>query len=133
MQIPRTYLHDNVDWLPLLNCSHSRVIFSGIVSHTMIHSYTCFGTFFPYNSKTYPFFVKPAAVLLHLTRLSRKLYSKSLLIHLLNTARACIPYVETTDPPTHTHSMALWFARVNDIQQMEKLTLALRDKAEAQI
>lgn len=69
----------------------------------------------------------PAAVLLNLTPMSSKRYRKSLLKHLLNAARACIPSMwKQQSIPTMTQ----WFSRVSDIQQMESLTAAIGDKEE---
>lgn len=69
----------------------------------------------------------PAAIFLNLTPVSSKRYRKSLLKHLLNAARACVPSVwKQRSPPT----VAQWFARVRDIQQMEQLTAALGEREE---
>lgn len=69
----------------------------------------------------------PAAVFLNLTPMSCKRYRKSLLKHLLNAARACIPSVwKQQSPPV----VSQWFARVCDIQRMEGLTAALGDREE---
>lgn len=52
----------------------------------------------------------PAAVLLNLTLMSSKRYCKSLLKHLLNAARACVPSMwKQQSLPT----VLQWFARVN--------------------
>ena len=69
----------------------------------------------------------PALCLLHLTRGSIRKYRKSLIAHLLNAAKACIPAMwRQTCPPTRQ----MWTARVNEIHRMELLTAALNNSEE---
>lgn len=68
-----------------------------------------------------------AAFLLHDTPLSNEKYKNSLLKHLLTAAKACIPALwRSTTPPTRSH----WFARITEIQQMENLTMTLKEQDE---
>lgn len=55
------------------------------------------------------------AFLLHLAPLYEKLYKRSILICLLNVAKACIPpYWKLTTPP----SISVWLSKVNEIKSM---------------
>lgn len=67
-----------------------------------------------------------AAVLFNLTPLLRKHYHKSLLKHLLTGPCSIPPLWKQQSMPTVAH----WLARVNDIEEMEALTSALRDKSD---
>lgn len=51
----------------------------------------------------------PAAILLNMTPISSKRYRKSLLKHLLNAARVCIPSAWKQQSPL---TVAQWFARI---------------------
>lgn len=66
----------------------------------------------------------PAAVLLNLIPMSCKRYRKSLLRHLLNAVRDCIPTMWKQQSPP----VSQWFARVSDIQQMEHLTAVFGER-----
>lgn len=59
-----------------------------------------------------------AALLLHLTLMSLKLYKRSLLIHLLNVANTCIPlfWKQSVAP-----SISLWLIKINKIKLIEEL------------
>lgn len=70
---------------------------------------------------------RPADFLLLDIPISAERYKNSLLRHLLTAARAYIPVLWKRDiPPTR----AQWFARIAENQQMENLTLAMKDKDE---
>lgn len=65
----------------------------------------------------------PTACLLHLLPVSCPTYEKSLTIHLLKAAKACIPCLfKASSPPT----IGQQIARVNDIMLMCDWTAALR-------
>lgn len=59
----------------------------------------------------------PAQFLLHLSSLPYKTYHKSLLMHMINAAKQCIPiHWQSNKIPT----LAEWFVRINKIAEMEK-------------
>lgn len=67
----------------------------------------------------------PAAFLLNDVPMSVEKYKNSLLKHLLMAARACIPALwKSSVPPTRSQ----WWARITEIQQMENLTLMLKEQ-----
>lgn len=67
--------------------------------------------------------LSPEVFLLHLAPMGMKKYKKSLLIHLLNAAKACIPaFWKQVDPPTVGH----WLGRIREIQLMESMTQNIR-------
>lgn len=67
----------------------------------------------------------PAAFLLHDIPLPIDKYNKSLLRHLLTAAKACIPALwKSTVAPTKIQ----WISRIAEIQQMENLTMTLREQ-----
>lgn len=69
----------------------------------------------------------PAAFLLNDVPLSVEKYRNSLLKHLLTAAKACIPALwKSTVPPTKFQ----WWARITEIQQMENLTMMLKEQDE---
>lgn len=70
----------------------------------------------------------PAAYILHLISMCRKGYKKSLLIHLLNGAKACI---HTLWKQGSHPSVTQWFARVNETPQMERMTTLIHDTSDA--
>ncbi|KAM9326846.1 xaa-Pro aminopeptidase 3 [Gastrophryne carolinensis] len=70
-----------------------------------------------------PIELSPEVLLLHSTKSSVGKYRKSLTIHLVNSARACIPARwKSTTPPT----VGSWIRRVEDISRMEDLTALLQ-------
>lgn len=67
-----------------------------------------------------PILTDPAFFLLHASNISRKTYKKSLIRHLLDAAKSCIPLCwKSTQSPT----ISLWLRRVEDIEKMEALIL----------
>ena len=69
----------------------------------------------------------PSAFLLHDIPLSNEKYKNSLIRHLITAAKACIPALwKTTTAPTKIQ----WMGRIADIQQMESLTMILREQEE---
>lgn len=67
----------------------------------------------------------PAAFLLHDIPLSNDKYKNLLLKHLLTAAKACIPvFWKSNVSPTRLQ----WMARVSEIQQMEDLTMLLKEQ-----
>lgn len=70
----------------------------------------------------------PGACLLHLSRRPIKKYKASLTIQLLNAAKACIPlFWRSETPPTKIQ----WYAKVNELRDMEDLTATLYGREEA--
>lgn len=68
-----------------------------------------------------------AFFLLHVSTMSAKLYKTSIVHHLLNAAKACIPlYWKSQTPPT----IANWIQRVEDISRLEDLVLSARHQQE---
>lgn len=69
----------------------------------------------------------PAFFLLHLSSVPIKTYKKSLVRHLLNAAKGCIPifWKQTLPPP-----IKLWLHRVEEIRRMEDLVLTEQHKQE---
>ena len=70
---------------------------------------------------------KPSAVLLLDIPMTMEKYQNSLLRHLIIAARACIPVLWKQEIPP---SRAQWLAKVAEIQQMESLTMTLKDQDE---
>lgn len=69
----------------------------------------------------------PAFFLLHAAHSSSKVYKKSLIRHLLDAAKACIPLMwKSTQPP----SVGTWVRKVEDIKTMEDLILTARHQNE---
>lgn len=69
----------------------------------------------------------PAFFLLHVNTISTKRYKKSIVRHLLNAAKSCIPLQwKSQTPPT----VASWIQRVEDISKMEDLVLNARHQQE---
>ena len=69
----------------------------------------------------------PATYLLLDIPISIEKYKKSLVRHLLVTARACIPALwKSTCPPGRPQ----WMAKIAEMQLMENLTAALREQEE---
>lgn len=67
----------------------------------------------------------PAAFLLYDVPVPTEKYKNSLLRHLLTAAKACIPALwKSTSSPTRSQ----WLGRVTEIQQMENLTMMLREQ-----
>lgn len=67
----------------------------------------------------------PALFLLHLTDSPIPAYKKSIIGHLLNAAKACIPLLwKQSTPP----SVALWLNKVEAINKMEDLVLTAQHK-----
>lgn len=67
----------------------------------------------------------PAQYLLHHTSLSKKVYHKSLAMHMVNAARLCIPRLWRS---TNTPMIGEWFARITKIKDMEELIYISQDK-----
>lgn len=70
----------------------------------------------------------PAFFLLHATETPDKVYKRSVIRHLLDAARACIPLCwKSTTPP----SIDMWLGKVEDIRQMEDLIHTAQHREEA--
>lgn len=79
------------------------------------------------NFTDLPLPADPGFYLLHATDMTSKRYKKSLLRHLLDAAKACIPLLwKSTKPPT----TGMWIRKVEDIRKMEDLILTARHKNE---
>lgn len=74
-----------------------------------------------------PVSADPAFFLLHATTMSSKTYKKSLIRHLLDAAKACIPLLWKS---TGTPSMGMWLRKVEDVRKMEDLILTARNQKE---
>ena len=68
---------------------------------------------------------RPSVVLLLDIPPTMEKYQNSLIRHLIIAARACIPAMWKQEIPP---SRAQWLAKVAEIQQMENLTMALKDQ-----
>lgn len=69
----------------------------------------------------------PALFLLHLSEIPRKTYRNSILCHLVNAAKACIPLRwKQTQPPT----VSMWLRKVEEVNRMEDLVWTARKKRE---
>lgn len=69
----------------------------------------------------------PAYFLLHVTDTPARVYKKSVVRHLLDAAKACIPLTwKSTHPPT----IDLWFRKIEEINQMEDLILTHHNRQE---
>lgn len=70
----------------------------------------------------------PALFLLHATDIPDKVYKRSVIRHLLDAARACIPlcWKLTTPPP-----IDMWLCKVEDIKHMEDLIHTAQHREEA--
>lgn len=69
----------------------------------------------------------PAFFLLHASNIPAKAYKKSIIRHLLNTAKACIPLLwKQQHPPT----ISTWLEKIEDINKTEDLILTGQDKQE---
>lgn len=69
----------------------------------------------------------PAYFLLHVTDTPARLYKKSVIRHLLDAAKACIPFNwKSTHPP----SIDLWFRKIEEINKMEDLILTHQNRQE---
>lgn len=67
----------------------------------------------------------PAVFLLHATSAPIKSYKKSVVRHLLNAAKSCIPALwKQSTPPT----VGMWLCRVEEIKKMEDLILTAQHK-----
>ena len=70
---------------------------------------------------------EPAFCLLHVNDLSEKAYKESIICHLLDAAKACIPLKwKSTLPPT----IQMWVCRVREISRLEDLVLSSRHQQE---
>lgn len=68
-----------------------------------------------------------AFFLLHHSKISAKAYKKSLVRHLLNVAKACIPlFWKQQSPPTSAH----WLRKVEEVKKMEDLILTAQHRRE---
>lgn len=67
----------------------------------------------------------PAFFLLHISSIPLKTYKKSILRHLINAAKACIPMLwkQQTQPTT-----SMWLQKVEDINKMEDLILTAQNR-----
>lgn len=69
----------------------------------------------------------PAFFLLHASAIPAKVYKKSILRHLLNAAKSCIPLIwKQAQPPT----VGLWLRKVKELNWMLDLVLTTRQKQE---
>lgn len=69
----------------------------------------------------------PAFFLLHASNIPSKSYKKSILCHLFDAAKTCIPLCwKSTQAP----SIGLWFKKVEEIKKMEDLILTKRHQRE---
>ena len=62
----------------------------------------------------------PAFLMLHVSTISAKLYKNSIVRHLLNAAKSCVPHHWKKQSPP---AIADWFCKVEDINKMEDLVL----------
>ena len=70
----------------------------------------------------------PAFFLLHATDAPTRVYKKSIVRHLLDSAKACIPVRwKSPLPPT----IAMWLRRIDEINRMEDLILTNQDRQKA--
>lgn len=75
----------------------------------------------------YPMNDNPAFILLHVSSIPPKKYKKSIIRHLLNAAKSCIPLLwKKTLPPT----VGMWLRRVVEIRRLEDLVLTAQNKQE---
>lgn len=71
--------------------------------------------------------VDPAYFLLHANDTPTRIYKKSVVRHLLDAAKTCIPlFWKSTQTPT----IALWLQKVEEINQMEDLILTSQNRQE---
>lgn len=69
----------------------------------------------------------PAFFLLHASNIPDRIYKKSVIRHLLDAAKACIPlHWKSTLPPT----IDLWLQKVEEIKKMEDLILTAQNRQE---
>lgn len=74
-----------------------------------------------------PILSDPGFFLLHATDMLSKKYKKSLLKHLLDAAKSCIPLLwKSIKAP----AIGMWIRKVEDIRKMEDLILTARHKSE---
>lgn len=69
----------------------------------------------------------PARYLLHLSDLSKCKYRNSMIIHLLNAAKACVPALWKQESPP---LISLWLKKIADIHAMEKGITIMQGKEE---
>lgn len=74
-----------------------------------------------------PILADPAFFLLHASNMSGKAYKKSLIRHLLDAAKACIPLLWKS---TKSLTVGMWLNKVEDIRKMEDLVLTARHQNE---
>lgn len=65
--------------------------------------------------------------LLHVSNLSKRKYKNSMLVHLLNAAKACIPALWKQETPP---MISLWITKITDIYDMENITATLQGNEE---
>lgn len=73
---------------------------------------------------TYKLEFTPAQFLLHLSSLPHATYHKSLMMHMINAAKQCIPVHWNS---IHIPTIKEWFARINRVAEMEQLIHISRD------
>lgn len=69
----------------------------------------------------------PAFFRLHTSRIPAKCYQKSIVRHLLNAAKACIPFLWKNSMPP---SIGTWLHKVEDIKKLEDPILTAQNKQE---
>lgn len=69
----------------------------------------------------------PAFFLLHMSTISVRIYKKSILCHLMNTAKSCIPLFWKQQCPL---TAATWLRKVEDVNRMEDLIMTAQDRHE---
>lgn len=69
----------------------------------------------------------PVFFLLHGSQIPEKVYKKSVIRHLLDAAKACVPLTwRSTSPPM----IQMWLRKVREINKLEDLVLSARNQQE---